>query len=67
MGKAVPTCDCCLLERPDAQVRAGFIEEMLKEKESDKAFLGFLFDECLAHVRRPGSAENCWLLKQVGL
>jgi hypothetical protein len=67
MGKAVPTCDCCLLEKPDAQVRAGFYPRDAQGKESEKAFLGFLCDECLAHVRRPGSAENRWLLKQVGL
>jgi hypothetical protein len=67
MGKAMPTCDCCLLEKPDAQVRASFYPRDAQGKESDKAFLGFLCDECLAHARRPGSAENRWLLKQVGL
>lgn len=35
-------------------------------KESDKAFRGFLCDECFFNARRPGSPENRWLLKQVG-
>jgi hypothetical protein len=55
------------MQKADAQVRAGFYPKDAQGKESDKAFLGLLCDECLAHARRPGSAENRWLLKQVGL
>jgi hypothetical protein len=55
------------MEKADAQVRAGLYPRDAQGKESDKAFLGFLCNECLAHTRRAGSAENHWLLKQVGL
>jgi hypothetical protein len=55
------------MEKADAQVRAGLYPRDAQRKKSDKAFLGFLCDECLAHARRPGSPENLWLLKQVGL
>ena len=47
MGKAVPTCDCCLLEKPDAQVRAGFYLRDAQGKESDKPFLGFYVTNAL--------------------
>jgi hypothetical protein len=55
------------MEKADAQVRAGLYPRDAQGKKSDKAFLGFLCDECLAHASRPGSPENLWLLKQVGL
>jgi hypothetical protein len=55
------------MQKADAQVRAGFYPKDAQGKESDKAFLGLLCDECLGDARRPGSAENRWLLKQVGL
>jgi hypothetical protein len=63
----MPTCDFCLIEKADAQVRARFYPTDPQGKKSAKAFLGFLCDECLFHARRPGSPENLWLLMQVGL
>jgi hypothetical protein len=55
------------MENADAQVRASLYPKDAQGKESDKAFVGFLCDECLAHARRPGSPKHFWLLKQVGL
>jgi len=55
------------MEKTDARLRAGFNPSDPQEKKSDKAFVGFLCDECLFHARRPGSPENVCLLKQVGL
>jgi hypothetical protein len=46
------------MEKPDAQVRPGFYPTDARGKKSDKAFLGFLCDECLFHARRPGSPET---------
>lgn len=36
-------------------------------KMATKAYLGFLCNDCLDKCRKPGSTENHWLLKQVGL
>lgn len=60
-------CDCCLMVKPDVHVRTGLHPTAPPGKMSDKAFYGFLCDECLLSARRPGSPENTWLLKQVGL
>jgi hypothetical protein len=54
------------MEKVDARVRAGLYPKDAQGKESDKAFLGLLCDECLAHTRRAGSAENHCLLTQAG-
>jgi hypothetical protein len=47
MGRAMPTCDCCLIERADAQVRAGLYPKDAQGKESDKAFVGFYVTNAL--------------------
>ncbi len=67
MGRAAPLCDWCFMEKPDAQVRAGLYPTDAQGKKSDRPFLGLLCDECFFRARRPGSAENLWLLKQVRL
>jgi hypothetical protein len=67
MRTTTPNCDCCLMEKTDARVRAEFYPSDPQGKKSAEAFLGFLCDECFFHAHRPGSPENFWLLKQVGL
>jgi hypothetical protein len=67
MARGAPICGCCFMEKPDARVRANLHPTDALGKKSEKAFLGILCDECLAHALRAGSPENLWLLKQVRL
>ncbi len=60
-------CDCCRKEKVDADVRPGLYPRNAQGKMATKAYLGFLCDDCFDKCRKPGSAENQWLLKEVGL
>ena len=62
----MPTCDCCLMEKADAQVRAGLYPKDAQGKKTDKAFLGFLCDErvcgeLLICVENQQFATHRWL------
>ena len=59
-----PLCDCCCREKPDASLRPGLYPTDAHGKRTERAFKGFICDDCLAKARQPGSAENRWLLKQ---
>src|SRR5258708_12108175 len=59
-----PLCDCCCREKPDASPRPGLYPTDAHGKRTERAFKGFICDDCLARARQPGSAENRWLLKQ---
>jgi hypothetical protein len=60
-------CDCCRKEKPDACVRPGLYPVDASGNRAKLAYLGFLCDSCLEKARTVGTAENGWILKEVGL
>jgi len=60
-------CDCCHREKPDAAAHPSLYARDAEGRIARHAYLGFLCDACLTEIRKPGTPENLWLLKQVGL
>jgi len=60
-------CDCCLKEKPDAEIRPGLYPLDAQGKRASRAYLGFLCDDCLEKAKQSGSRENQWILREVGL